>query len=736
MSVEAGSIGDRGRAARGPWWPAGLGPALVALCLGVGLTALAVRAAARAAGEEAADVRGDAFEAASAAFFLALDRQLGEGVESVFSVVALFESSDLVEEDEFATFTAGALRRHPNLSALEFTPLIRGPLSADGRHPAWSARSDRPMYEPGPDDTRNTPSPRPFHVPVLYVQPAGYEEYIGLDLGFEASRFQTFETALHHGRIAVSPMVRLLQGDQGLLVVVPIRPRVEDPEQGPTADGFALGVIRVDAALAAARADARRRHDAAPFLDVELRFEEPRGADTGLAAQASSADLRHEVLEIDGRSYLQAAALLSLGDRSLRATARSAVQDGPAYRDRTVLLAGGSGVALTLLLALWVAGLSSRNERVGREVLARTRDLAASHAELAEREAQLRAIFESAVDGLLICDADGRILSANPAARAILGASGRPIQGALLRDHLSRPPGVEPHSKVDPDSLAVWTENEVAVQGEEAAPLSVEVAQVPLSAASGVGLGLVLIRDIRERKVVDRLQRQFLAMVNHELRTPLTALLGALDLVRSGALGDLPPEVMRLVEIAATSGDRLVRIVNDMLDIEGQQAGRFRLQLAPMDLAEAVAEAVGANSAYAGGRGIHIEADLETGARIQGDRGRLIQVLTNLLSNAVKFSPQGGVVRVGLHRRDDRWVVGVRDPGEGVDPAFADRLFQPFARQDQSVARRVGGTGLGLAIARAIVDAHGGRIWFEPQDDGGAGFFFAIPAEADAEGGA
>jgi signal transduction histidine kinase len=201
-------------------------------------------------------------------------------------------------------------------------------------------------------------------------------------------------------------------------------------------------------------------------------------------------------------------------------------------------------------------------------------------------------------------------------------------------------------------------------------------------------------RDITALKEIGRMKDEFISAVSHELRTPLTSIRGSLDLMVNGVAGELPTESMSLAKIAQANCKRLVRLINDVLDIEKIS---FRL-----------------------------ESSIR-GARIRADADRLTQVLENLLSNAAKYSPHGATVRVVVSRHGDALRVAVVDRGPGIDPALHDRVFEKFAQINAPGVPRVEGTGLGLNIARAIVQRLGGTIGVASKPGAGSTFHFDLP---------
>jgi PAS domain S-box-containing protein len=236
-----------------------------------------------------------------------------------------------------------------------------------------------------------------------------------------------------------------------------------------------------------------------------------------------------------------------------------------------------------------------------------------------------------------------------------------------------------------------------------------------------------IIRDITAQKELERMKGEFVSTVSHELRTPLTSIRGALGLVEGGVAGDASPEVRELVTIARTSCDRLIRLVNDILDLEKMEAGKITLTLGPVSVDGVVSACLDSLRALASERNIDLDVRAIPALTVLGDEDRLVQVLTNLVSNAVKFSPDGATVRIDVADGGNAVRFEVRDRGAGIAEGQRNKLFRRFQQLDGSDRRKHGGTGLGLAIAKAIVDAHHGSIGVDSQEGEGSSFWFLIP---------
>ena len=239
-----------------------------------------------------------------------------------------------------------------------------------------------------------------------------------------------------------------------------------------------------------------------------------------------------------------------------------------------------------------------------------------------------------------------------------------------------------------------------------------------------------LADEVQIRKKAERAKDDFVSTVSHELRTPLTAIIGSMGLLRGGVGGTLAEKAQRMIEIAHTNGERLLRLINNILDIEKMQSGKMQLDLEKLDLLAVVKQSLEVNEEFA--RKYDVTFGLDSQAQgalpISADSDKIIQVLTNLLSNAVKYSPQGAAVTVGVELEgESKARVSVRDLGAGIPEEFKPKIFGKFSQADTSTTKQVGGTGLGLSIAKAIVEKHSGTIGFDSTEGQGTCFYFIIP---------
>jgi PAS domain S-box-containing protein len=347
-------------------------------------------------------------------------------------------------------------------------------------------------------------------------------------------------------------------------------------------------------------------------------------------------------------------------------------------------------------------------------------------------EAQLRDITNAVPALIAYVDTERRFRFHNRAYEDAFGLKPEQVQGRTLLEVF----GAELYQAMSPKVDEVlagypsqFERTQVNVRGELRDYAEHYFPRYSGDARQGKVIGFYsLTTDITEMKRIDRMKSEFISTVSHELRTPLTSIRGSLGLLAGGVAGLLPETAKGLVDIARTNCERLIRLINDILDTEKIEAGEMHLDLKVVDLQLLVARTLADNEGFAGQHQVSLALNAGRGVmRASVDADRLIQVVTNLLSNAVKFSPPQSTVETSLTRAAGRIRVEVRDRGPGIPDEFRGRIFQKFSQADSSDRRQKGGSGLGLNISKAIVEGLGGTIGFRSEPGVGSSFFFELP---------
>ncbi len=344
---------------------------------------------------------------------------------------------------------------------------------------------------------------------------------------------------------------------------------------------------------------------------------------------------------------------------------------------------------------------------------------------LVEERHTLEAILTGMVDAVVAIDRQERVILVNLAAEELLGVRREAVIGRPAAEVLPR----ALYGLVR-EALAGGRLVAAELPGEGGGRL-VEVRCAPIQ-GNGEDAGTVaVLRDVTELRRSERLRRELTANVSHELRTPLTSIKGFTETLLGGAMWDQAAS-RRFLEIINAEVDRLVKLVDDLMDLSRLEARGAALELAPVSVPALVEEMVAHLRPLAGGRRLKV-CPGPRGAVVLGDRNRLAQVLTNLIDNAIKFTDEQGRVEVGWQEQDDSVQITVRDDGRGIPPADLPHIFERFYKADRSRSTS-SGSGLGLAITRHIVEAHGGRISVQSREGEGSTFTVTLPATERASG--
>ncbi|TPG56451.1 ATP-binding protein [Sphingomonas glacialis] len=442
-------------------------------------------------------------------------------------------------------------------------------------------------------------------------------------------------------------------------------------------------------------------------MDEVIAKRRTAGLDAAASLVSSNAGQRlMEQIRLESTAMVDAAGRTR--DREV-ATYRTRVGEDATTIRIGIGIIGLAMVAVALLI--WRQGMAKYRSRL------QTYDVA-------ERN---RAILQSTVDAIVIFDPNGMIETVNAAAAKMLGYRAADLirwDSSSLIKQLDTSRTFHQRIGLVDGQLRMPHRPDRKLVHHDGHEIPVDVALGVMRLPAGDYI-VASARNIAERKRAERMKDELISTVSHELRTPLTSVVGALSLLRSGAAGTIAEAPARLIEIAENNSRRLIRLINDMLDIDRIQSGQLTLQRERTNLCEIAAQACEGSQGAASALDVQIECLLpKHPVLISGDAERLLQVISNLASNALRVTSAGGTVRIGVAQTDDgQALVTVDDDGPGVPIAFRDRIFGRFER---ATHERGVGTGLGLAISREIITRHDGRIWFEDRPAGGTRFAFAL----------
>tara|TARA_R100000654_G_scaffold14685_1_gene31654 strand:- start:384 stop:2036 length:1653 start_codon:yes stop_codon:yes gene_type:complete len=421
------------------------------------------------------------------------------------------------------------------------------------------------------------------------------------------------------------------------------------------------------------------------------------------------------------------AMLYSKDNRTTATEIRDLLRQGKSWQGETTLRNrdGSNCVTQTTVTPLldangrWIGSISARTDITSTTKLIARRDTAMTLHELRD-------------DIWIVSEDNLELRYMNLAAKARFGWSTRPKNGQTVRD-MAAERGCE--DVLDACLRMMDIGDTYMTFSATISGTNFEGSIKWLNKGTVDGRLLIMLHDITERLEQERLQADFISMVSHELRSPLTSIKGSMGLLLSKAAGQLPPKAEGLLEIAHRNADRLVLIINDILDMEKISSGRLDFELETADLSELVAESLRANATAHQRFGLQIKCHgVDTPTYIETDANRIIQVLTNLMSNAAKFSKPGGTVEISVDKTPESVCVSVRDEGMGIAPEDQHKIFQRFADMANSDRATKGGTGLGLSICKAIVEGLGGTIDFVSKEGLGTTFTFTLPVKTRHSG--
>jgi PAS domain S-box-containing protein len=342
-------------------------------------------------------------------------------------------------------------------------------------------------------------------------------------------------------------------------------------------------------------------------------------------------------------------------------------------------------------------------------------------------ERHYRRIFENASDLIVSMTLDGAIIYANPSWYTSLEFESRDVQLFNFFDI------IVPDDRAEAERAfkliqegAPYEQFETTLLARSGRLIEVE-GNLSRDYYEDLRLVMAIFRNVSARKEMERRVSEFYSNVSHELRTPLTSIRASLGLIEGGLAGDISSKGSELVHIARIESDRMIRMINDILDIKKVESGKLELKRCRLKASDVVQETVRNVQGMADEFGISMNVDMGTAKNIEGDLDRLVQVLMNLVSNAVKFSPNGGAIAIKVEESGGLARFSVEDKGPGIASEDVGKLFEMFQQLSMPLSPKRQGSGLGLAISKSLVELHGGRIGVNTKLGEGSSFWFEIP---------
>jgi PAS domain S-box-containing protein len=347
-------------------------------------------------------------------------------------------------------------------------------------------------------------------------------------------------------------------------------------------------------------------------------------------------------------------------------------------------------------------------------------------------ERQFELAFESCPNGMAMIDGAGRLMMFNAELERMFGYRrsdliGEPIELLVPERPHHRPAQCDGGSERSTASYRIGPVPDIVGRRQNGTEFAVQFDRKPIRHGEH-DFELCVIVDITDRRRLERRADEFVATVSHELRTPITSIYGSLTLLVNNVGNKSPDSTARLLAIAHASCQRLVRLVNDLLDIQKLESGRAVFNPERVDVRSLIENTIDSVGGLAEQHGVRVRLDATSDdGEVRADPDRLTQVVTNLLSNAIKFSPPDADVLVAVERRADSIYISVRDRGPGIPDEFRARIFDRFAQADSTNTRRNSGTGLGLSIVKEIVTRLGGQVGFADAPGTGSIFYVELP---------
>lgn len=652
----------------------------------------------------------------------AIEQRLIDHEQILFGAAGLFAASGEVSRAQWRAYVERQqlADRYPGIQGVGFSKVVRA--SERDAH-------EQSIRAEGFADYRIQPEgERPVYMPIVYLEPFNDRNRaaFGYDMYAEPVRHQAMRQAASTGKSRISGKVILRQETHGkvqagVLIYVPLyHPAMplETAEQRMDALlGFAYSPYRMD--------DLMEGILGAADLNLSLRIY---SGPTQQAEQLLFASKEHAPGDAAHSQDVQ----LSIygGTWTLHMESLPAFESGFSANEGLVAILGAG---ISLLLFFLISSLAFRQRRA--EILAgqMTERIRENKRALQLSEERLSLALKGSNDGLWDLNLAADTFYASPRTWHMLGyqpgelqLSTRLWEQVLVAEDLPRTRAQLAQTMLS--RLDQFT-SELRFRHKDGRTVPVLVRGYIQRDAQGQPLRISgTSMDLTEHKRIEQMKNEFVSTVSHELRTPLTSISGALGLINGGALGEVPPAMQQMLEIAYRNSQRLGHLINDLLDMEKIAAGKMSFDMHEHSLRQLLEEALASNQAFAAQLGVNCVLREAVDVQVWVDASRLQQVLGNFLSNAIKYTSEGGEVSLHCSVPDATHVrISVTDQGPGIAAEFRARVFEKFAQADASDSRQKGGTGLGLAITKEFIERMGGKVGFDTAEGQGTTFWCELP---------
>ncbi len=651
-----------------------------------------------------------------------IQNHIDKEIESLFEMRDVFRlKGRALTRFEFSMIAKSILSRNEGIHALEWIPRVVHEERSVYEEEALADGIANFSFKAISGSGEVTLSPEKTHYyPVYYIEPiAGNEAALGLDLASSNPRREALLKSLKTNRAIASEGVRLVQDEgeqQGVLIFLSVN------NQNPVDEGsLLLGVFRIRDMLASVFSDGSH-----PDLNIYVYDLDDESNLYPLASLGGeiSRDVLPTIEELtSGDNSVVNVSTIDIADRQWALVIKPVI---PIIHKDAEYLAWLVSLLLLAVMLLLVMYFYSKFRHAYR-----SREAHIRYQSLSER---LQAILDNTIDGIITINHEGIIQSVNKAGLTMFGYSSDEMIGRNVKMITPEPVKMEHDSYLKnylggkpPKIIGTGRDVEGVRKNGVKIPLRLGVSKAKVN---GEVVFIGLLHDISERKNNEKIKDEFISTVNHELRTPLTSILGSIQLIKKVGGDELNENYRKLLDISERNTHRIIKIVNDILDLQKINSGEMTFDFMELDLVEITRKSIEQCQPFAAQHCVSLTfIPLSRTFNVIADKLRIEQVITNLLSNAIKFSPENAnvIVHIDLVEDDGMVLLSVEDEGPGISTEFMDKLFQPFTQAESHMTRKVSGTGLGLSISKSIIEKHSGSIGVRNSTPAGACFYFELP---------